>query len=120
MWRDIEKHSPNPKIILGNKMIQTNESVYILSKDELDDIIKKAALAATKEALKRCGKKSDEEALWDAKQAGEYLGLSAWTVKYTLPAVHGFPAPITLSDTPKSQRRWRAEDIKRFAQRRQG
>lgn len=99
-------------------MIQTTESVYILSKDELDSMIRKAALAAAKEAIKQCSPKNDDD-LWDAEKTGQYLGLSAWTVKYKMAGRNGFPKAVTLGDGPKAPRRWRAGDIKRFALRRQ-
>lgn len=99
-------------------MIQTNESVYILTQEELADIIRKAASAAAREAVKQCSPKNDDD-LWDAETTGKYLGLSAWTVQYKMPSVSGFPRSIALSDGPKAQRRWRAGDVKKFAERRQ-
>jgi hypothetical protein len=91
--------------------------MYIVTREELDNIIKNAALAAAKEAIKQLNPRNDDE-LWDADKTGKYLGLSAWTVQYKMPIVKGFPKAILLGDGPKAPKRWRAGDIKLFAKNR--
>lgn len=57
-------------------MIQTNEVMYIVTREEMDGIIKRAASAAARKAVKKINPGNDDE-LWDAEKTGNYLSLSA-------------------------------------------
>jgi predicted DNA-binding transcriptional regulator AlpA len=94
-----------------------NQSI-ILTHEELADMIRDAARTAAQEVLRQMRPSQDEGELWDARQIAEYLGLSAYTVSYQLAYRRGFPTAIRLGDGPKAKRRWKAAEVREWAERR--
>lgn len=69
------------------------------------------------EALKNARPISLEVALWDARQAGEYMAISARHFQEQIACRPDFPAAILLpSPGTKPRRRWRAKDIIAWAE----
>jgi predicted DNA-binding transcriptional regulator AlpA len=88
----------------------------ILTPEELADLIRDAAREAAQEVLRQMRPSQDEEELWDAEQVARYLGVSAYTVAYKLAYGRGFPTAIRLGDGRKAKRRWKAAEIKEWAE----
>jgi hypothetical protein len=96
--------------------ITHTESIVILPRAELEAMLVEAANKGARLALaeaKAPGEKVVE--LWDAKQVGEYLGLSAYTIANGTSRERGFPAPVILGAGPKARRRWRPADVVAWA-----
>ena len=91
----------------------------ILTPKELADLIRDAAREAAQEVLRQMRPSQDDGGLWDAEQVAEYLGVSAYTVAYKLAYTRGFPAALRLGDGRKARRRWKAAEIKEWAEARQ-
>jgi DNA sulfur modification protein DndC len=121
------KHIPGPFTIDARKQIldyllrvQEEYGDRLITDAELDLIYQcwtdDAAREAAQEVLRQMRPSQDEEELWDAEQVARYLGVSAYTVAYKLAYGRGFPAAIRLGDGRKAKRRWKAAEIKEWAE----
>ena len=96
-------------------MITSTEPIVIMTRAELDAIIRQTAESAAAEVARKIGTQTGSE-LWDAEKVGEYLGVSAYTVAHDWAYLRGFPDAIVLGDGPRAKRRWRADEIIEWAQ----
>lgn len=95
-------------------MIATNQPSVVMTMDELNEIIRKAAITAAREVLKNVPE-SEEDTLWDAEGVGQYLGVSPHTINYKWRHQTGFPAAIELGEGLRVKSRWKASDVKAWA-----
>lgn len=96
-------------------MIATAAPVVILTRDELDALIRDAARAAVAEAAKLAPQSgADDGELWAAQQIAERCGVSAYTVAYQWATQRHFPAAVVLGSGPKAARRWYRKEIEEW------
>jgi predicted DNA-binding transcriptional regulator AlpA len=96
-------------------MIATAAPVVILTRDELDTLIRDAARAAVAEAAKLAPRSSNDEGeLWTAQHIAERCGVSAYTVAYQWATQRNFPAAVVLGEGPKAARRWYRKEIEQW------
>lgn len=98
-------------------MIATAAPVVILTREELDALIRDAARAAVAEAAKlapRSRSADDDGELWTAQQIAERCGISAYTVAYQWATQRNFPAAVVLGEGPKAARRWYRKEIEEW------
>lgn len=93
-------------------MIATAEPVVILTRDELDALIRDAARAATLEILKAAAPAQDE--LWNAAQIAAYLGVSEYTARVEYPKRRGYPRAIRLGSAVNAPNRWYRKEIEEW------
>jgi predicted DNA-binding transcriptional regulator AlpA len=88
-------------------------TIVTISTAELDKLIRSAVAAGVSEALSKLGidTKPCSDELWDAKQVGVYLQVSAFTIQSVWCHRKGFPVTISLGGGARPRKRWRAEDV---------
>lgn len=97
----------------------TTTSIIVMTRDELADIIRQAACATADEIDKRLhGKKPDEAELWDAAQCAAYFGIAKYTWAQGWAHEKDAPKAIVLGSGPRAKRRWKAAEVKAWAERR--
>ena len=88
-------------------------SIVVMTKADFDDIIRDAASQAAALVIGNM-KRAPEYELWDAEQVGQYLGVSALTIKDSWSHRKKFPAAIVLGEGSKAPRRWVADEIRDY------
>lgn len=97
-------------------MIQTSESVVIMTHAELSAMIQATAKQAAEEAIKRFSRPADSE-LWSAHQCASYLAISPYTWAHEWSHKPGAPKALAFGTGPKAKRRWKADDVREWAER---
>lgn len=96
-------------------MIATTEPIVIMTRAELDAMLKQVATEAATQALSLTTSSDSDDALWDAEACGKYLGISAWTWANEWSHRRGAPMAMVMGDGPKAKRRWVSGEVKDWA-----
>lgn len=90
-------------------MTTTTETAANL--DRLAPILERLAAALERPPI------PPEKVLWDAERVGEYLGVSPRTIAERWALQKDFPRPIMLGSDARAMKRWKAQEIIKWAER---
>jgi len=96
-----------------------NGEFVMLRRSDLDCILRDVAMLAANEAIRLFGKQASnselslerEDELWNAKQVGEYLKVSEFTIQNKWSHQRGVPHAKTVGGGDKPRRRWVASEV---------